>query len=100
MFALKEYLGDARMEALTFLQRVATLPARLRILPKVEVLIFAYNQRDPEVMALLLQHCDAINARSLLTRSGRSLRVCVDPAPPPTRPPPDRTKSTGRFHPD
>ena len=28
-FVLKEYLGGARVEALTFLDRVATLPARL-----------------------------------------------------------------------
>ena len=86
------------MEALTFLDRVATLPARLRVLPKVELLTFAYNQRDPEVMALLTQHCEAINARALRTRSGRTLRLRVDPAPPPTHPPPDRTKSTCRFH--
>jgi hypothetical protein len=99
MFVLKEYLGGARMEAITFLERVATLPARLRLLPKVEVLSFAYNQRDPDVMALLIQHCEAINARGLRTRSGRTLRVQIDPAPPPTRPPPDRTKSTSRFHP-
>jgi hypothetical protein len=32
-FVLKEYLGSARMEPLTFLERVATLPARLRLLP-------------------------------------------------------------------
>jgi transposase len=99
MFVLKQYLGDAHMEALTFLDRVATLPARLRILPDVELLTFAYNQRDPEVMALLTQHCEAINARALRTRSGRTLRVRIDPAPPPLRPPPDRTKSTSRFHP-
>lgn len=99
MFVLKQYLGDARMEALTFLERVATLPARLRVLPEVELLSFAYNQRDPEVMALLTQHCDAINARQLRTRSGRTLRVRIDPAPPPARPPPDRTKSSRRFHP-
>ena len=39
-FVLKEYLGGARMEALTFLDRVATLPARLRLLPKLEILTF------------------------------------------------------------
>jgi hypothetical protein len=99
MFVLKEYLGGARMEAITFLERVATLPARLRLLPKVEVLTFAYNQRDPDVMALLTQHCEAINARGLRTRSGRTLRVQIDPAPPPLRPPPRRTKSFSRFHP-
>jgi len=98
MFVLKEYLGDARMEALTFLERVATLPARLRLLPQVELLTFVYNERDPDVMALLTQHCEAINARALRTRSGRTLRVQVDPAPRPSRPPPARTKSTSRFH--
>ena len=86
------------MEALTFLERVATLPARLRLLPQVELLTFVYNERDPDVMALLTQHCEAINARALRTRSGRTLRVQVDPAPRPSRPPPARTKSTSRFH--
>jgi hypothetical protein len=98
-FVLKEYLGDARMEALTFLERMATLPARLRILPEVEILTFEYNRRDPDVMALLTQHCDALNARHLRTRSGRTLQIRVDPAPPPARPPPGRTKSKDRFHP-
>jgi hypothetical protein len=98
-FVLKEYLGDARMEALTFLERMATLPARLRILPEVEILTFEYNRRDPDVMALLAQHCDAITARGLRTHSGRTLQVRVDPAPPPPRPPPGRTKSKDRFHP-
>ena len=99
MFVLKEYLGDARMEAVTFLERVATLPARLRVLPKLEILTFTFNQRDPDVMALLTQHCETINARALRTRSGRTLRVQIDPAPPPLRPPPGRTKSSSRFHP-
>lgn len=99
MFVLKQYLGDAPLEALTFLERVATLPARLRVLPEVELLTFAYNQRDPEVMALLTQHCEAINVRQLRTRSGRTLRLRIDPAPPPARPPPGRTQSSPRFHP-
>jgi len=98
-FLLKEYLGDARMEALTFLERVATLPARLRILPNLEIVTFEYNQRDPDVMALLTKHCESINARGLRTRSGRTLRLRIDPAPPPTRPPTGRTKPMERFHP-
>jgi hypothetical protein len=99
MFVLKEYFGDARMEAVTFLERLATLPARLRIMPELEVLTFEYNRRDPDVMALLAQHCDAINARGLRTRSGRTLRICIDPAPAPTRPPTGRAKPMDRFHP-
>lgn len=98
-FVLKNYFDDARMDAITFLERVATLPARLRVLPDLEILTFAYNQRDPDVMDLLRKHCDTINARSLRLRSGRILRVQVDPAPPPSRPPPGRTKSRDRFHP-
>lgn len=97
-FVLKEYLGGARMEALTFLDRVATLPARLRLLPRLEILTFEYNHRDPDVMALLTLHCDAINARALKMRSGRTLRIQVDPAPPLTRPPTGRRTKTGdRF---
>jgi hypothetical protein len=98
-FVLKEYLGNPSMEVLTFLERVATLPARLRILPKFEVLTFEYNQRDPDVMALLTKQCEAINARALRTPSGRTLRVQVDPPPPPTRPPTGRTKTVERFRP-
>jgi len=99
-FVLKEYLGGARMEALTFLERVATLPARLRVLPQLEIITFEYNHRDPDVMALLAAQCDAINARKLKLRNGRTLRIQVDPAPPPTRPPTGRrTKSMERFRP-
>jgi len=98
-FVLKEYLGDAHMDPITFLTRVATLPARLRVLPQIEILTFAYNHRDPDVMALLSKYCDAINARGLRTRNGRTLRIQIDPAPPPARPPPNRTKSRDRFHP-
>jgi hypothetical protein len=97
-FVLKEYLGGARMEALTFLDRVATLPARLRLLPQLEILTFEYNHRDPDVMALLTLHCDAINARALKMRSGRTLRIQVAPAPSLTRPPTGRRTKTGdRF---
>jgi transposase len=98
-FVLKEYLGDARMEPATFLERVATLPGRLRLLPDLEILTFEYNRRDAEVMALLATHVDAINARELRTRSGRVLRIEVEPAPPPRRPPPagGRVNSARRF---
>ena len=98
-FVLKEYFGDARMDAVTFLERVATLPARLRILPHQEILTFEYNRRDPEVMALLTAQCDAINARRLTTRHGRILTIAVDPPPPPIRPRPDRPrlKTDDRF---
>jgi transposase len=95
---LKEYLGNACMEALTFLERVATLPARLQVLPDLEILTFEHNHRDPEVMALLAAHCEAINTRALKVRSGRTLRIHVEPAPPPTRPPTGRrTKTMERF---
>jgi integrase len=76
------------------------LPARLRLLPQLEILTFEYNHRDPDVMALLTAQCDTINARGLKTRSGRTLRIHVDPAPPPTRPPTGRRTKTGdRFKP-
>lgn len=99
-FVLKTYFDNATMAPLTFLERVATLPARMRTLPNLQIVTFAYNQRDPEVMALLTQYCDAINARALRTRTGHVLRIAVDPAPPPLRPPPGRRSKTGdRFHP-
>jgi len=96
---LNEYFNDARMNPITFLERVAPLPARLGILPEKEILTFAYNVRDPEVMALLETHCDTINALALRTRSGRLLEVHVESAPPPRRPAPARAKSKDRFHP-
>jgi len=98
-YVLKEYLGDARMEPVTFLERVATLPAGLRTTPEFELVTFLYNRRDPEVMKLLVDHCHAINARRLRTRSGRRLRLQVDPAPLPRVPPPrQRRVNTGdRF---
>lgn len=99
-FVLKEYLGGARMEARIFLERVATLPARLRFLPQLEIMTFEYNHRDPDVMALLAAQWDAINGRKLRLRDGRTLRIQVDPGPPPTRPPTGRrTKSMERFRP-
>ena len=99
-FVLKEYLGDARMAPVTFLERLATLPGRLRLTPELEIVTFDYNTRDPEVMALLATHAQAINARRLRTRSGRVLRIAVDPAPPPRRPPPSaaaRVNTKWRF---
>lgn len=98
-YVLKEYLGDARMEPATFIDRVATLPARLRTTPELEILTFEYNRRDPDVMAVLAEQCEAINARRLPLRSGRVLRVHVDPPPLPRRPPPTnrRVKPGDRF---
>ena len=87
-YVLREYLGNAPMEATTFLERVAKLHARVRLLPKLEIVTFDYNARDPEVMALLEASVERINARGLRTRSGRVLRIAVDPAPKPPRPPP------------
>jgi len=101
-YVLKEYLGNARMEPVTFLERLAALPARLRLTPELELVTFDYNHRDPDVMAILAEHCAVINARQLRTRSGRVLRIQVDPAPPPRRPPPParRVNPGDRFRPN
>jgi len=98
-FVLKEYLGNARMDVATFLERVATLPALLHLTPQLEVVTFEYNRRDPEVMGLLQSFCDEINARGLRLRSGRRLRLKIAPAPKPARPPPkgSRVGSGDRF---
>jgi len=98
-YVLKELLGDARMEVSTFLDRVATLPARLRKTPELEIVTFEYNRRDPDVMGLLESHCEDINARGLRLRSGRKLRLAIEEAPPPRTPPPPgaRGGSGGRF---
>ena len=92
-FALKEYLGGSSMAPVTFLERLATLPGRVRMMPDIEIVTFDYNTRDPEVMALLATHREAINARRLRTRSGRVLRIEVDPAPSPRRPPPPKARA-------
>jgi hypothetical protein len=98
-YVLKEFLGDARMEVSTFLDRVATLPASIRITPQLEIVTFEYNRRDPEVMGLLQAHCEAINNRHLFLRSGRTLRIAVEETPENSRtPPPDsRVGSGDRF---
>ena len=100
-FVLKEYLANARMEPITFLERLATLPARLRTTPQLEILTFEYNKRDPDIMALVAQHAEQINSRRLRMLSGRVLQIRVEPAPPPRRPPPktQRVKTGDRFHP-
>jgi hypothetical protein len=92
-FALKEYLGGSSMAPVTFIERLATLPGRVRMMPDIEIVTFDYNARGPEVMALLAAHREAINARRLRTRSGRVLRIEVDPAPSPRRPPPPKARA-------
>jgi hypothetical protein len=98
-YVLKEFLGDARMEVCTFLDRIATLPASIRITPQMEIVTFEYNRRDPEVMGLLQAHCEAINERCLRLRNGRMLRIAVEKAPEASRPPPpgSRVGSGDRF---
>jgi transposase len=91
-YVLKQYLEHARMEPVTFLERVATLPGRLRMTPDLEIVTFEYNHRDPEVMALIAAHAEAINGQRLRTRSGRVLRIAVEAAPKPRRPPPPRAR--------
>ena len=98
-FVLKEYLGDARMDVVTFLDRLATLPASVRVTPQLEIVTFEYNRRDPEVMGLLEANCQAINASGLRLRNGRTLRIAVEKAPKRSRPPPpgSRVGSGDRF---
>jgi hypothetical protein len=96
-WVLKECLGNASIEPVTFLERIATLPARMLQTPELEILTFEYNRRDPDVMTLIAASCDHINARQLRTRGGRVLRVHVDPAPPPSKPPPTRAGTNDRI---
>lgn len=98
-YVLRNYLGDAKMDPATFLERVATLPARLTMTPHLELLTFDHNTRDPDVMGLLRANCEAINKLGLRTRSGRRLQIHVDPEPELNRPRPpgSRTGSGDRF---
>jgi hypothetical protein len=99
-YVLRNYLGQARMAPSTFLERVATLPARLRQTPQLEIVTFEYNHRDPEVMGLLTGCLEEINSMGLHLRSGKRLRLAVDSPPPPRRPPPpgSRSGSGDRWH--
>ncbi len=94
-WVLKELLGDARMEVSTFLDRVATLPARMRGTETLQLITFEYNRRDPEIMGLLQRHSEAINAAQLKLNDGRILRVAVDPPPKSLRPPPPSGSRVG-----
>ncbi|MHC5062179.1 MAG: hypothetical protein ACYTFK_14035, partial [Planctomycetota bacterium] len=78
---IKELLGDAAMDPNTFIKRVATLPARSRKTSHLQIVTFEYNCRDPEIMRLLESRCEPINAMKLKTRSGKILRLRVDPPP-------------------
>jgi transposase len=77
-YVLTQILGKSRLEPTTFLERVGTLPAWQQFRGEHEYLTFDYNARDPSIMALLISHCEAINAMNLPMRSGRVLRVAVD----------------------
>lgn len=90
---LKEFLGNARMEPVTFLKRMLTLSARQRLTPDLEIITFSYNERDADIMALLIKYAEAINARQLRMRSGLILRLKVEPALPPLRPPPENRRA-------
>jgi hypothetical protein len=92
-FVLKEYLGNSPMEPKKFLERIAPLPARLQVMPNYEIVTFADNPRDPEIMNLLRKHCESFNARQLRMRSGRILRIGVDPELPQRRARPRWAKS-------
>ena len=92
-FVLKEYFGDARMSVGTFLDRVATLPATLHQTPQLEIVTYEYNRRDSEVMGLLESYAEAINARGLRLRSGKKLRIKVEPPPKPRHPPPPGSRA-------
>jgi transposase len=81
-YVLREYLGNELMEATKFLERIATLPARQSFTKNYEIITFAYNQRDPEVIALLKKYSQAINDRGLRMRSGRKLMFAFDPDTP------------------
>lgn len=97
-YALRHYFGNPRMDPVTFLERVATLRGSLRYAPDLEIVTIADNPRDPDVMTLLRDHAATINAAALRLRSGRVLRLVIEPPPPALRPPPPRrTKSSRRF---
>jgi hypothetical protein len=78
-FVLRKMLGNARLKPVTFLERIAYLPARQHFEGEYEHIIFEYNTRDTDIMALLGAHCKTINSMNLRMRSGYTLRVGVLP---------------------
>ena len=84
-YVLRQLLDNPRMGPMTFLDRIATLPARQRLTADHEHVTFEYNPRDPTAMALLTASCDRINALDLPMRSGRRLRIAVETPPSPRR---------------
>ena len=80
-YVLGNMLDNARMSPLTFLERIATLPAWSRVTDTHEYLTFRYNTRDPATMALLAASCSTINATGLRTRAGVILHVAVQDDP-------------------
>lgn len=77
-YVLRTMLDKARMAPVTFLERVATLPARQRFSEEFEYITFEYNHRDPRTMALLIASCANVNALRLPMRSGRVLHIAVE----------------------
>jgi len=80
-YVLRTMLDGARITPATFLDRIATLPARQRLTDKYEYVTFEYNPRDPTMMALLVANCPTINALQLPMRSGLILQVAVEDPP-------------------
>ena len=98
-YALEEYVSNARMYPIAFLERVVTLLARLRVLTDIEILTFAYDRRDPDVMGLLKQPCGSVEARSLRALRGRIMRVQLDPVSASRCPRLELAHTGGRFRP-
>jgi transposase len=80
-YVLRTMLDQARMAPSTFLERIATLPARQRFSEEFEHITFEYNHRDPTTMALLIACSETINKLRLPMRSGRILKMAVEQPP-------------------
>jgi hypothetical protein len=80
-YVLRVMLDQARMAPSTFLERIATLPARQRFSEEFEHITFEYNHRDPTTMALLIACTETVNKLRLPMRSGRILKMAVEEPP-------------------
>lgn len=70
------YFGGQAIEFNTFVRHILALPGTRILTDRTETIRFRANRRDPEMMALLEQACERINATNH-QRNGRAVRFEV-----------------------
>jgi hypothetical protein len=78
---LQVLMNGSKMAPKTFIERFCALRGVQFMTPDIEIIRFTYNTRDPEMMQALSKVYTEINARKLKMRSGRVLRIEIEPDP-------------------